>query len=527
MSPETYGRPIPARPSIRATVLVSFAFVALATLLLIGGEQLAIRNLQLAVRSMRENELAVARIITAANAALRGWGLPVVNHIVEDSAGAMARSEREMAQQHALASQQLAALAQLQRFPERGRVVLDEIRQTLERAAQTHADVLRLSATQHKAEAARLFREQLRPALDDLEGQMGEFRDLRQAQLEHAVAAAEQQLGRDARRLDWLAGATLLCAGVLTWAVVRRISRGVREVVGAAAAVARDVLHQDMPAVPTADELGYLTNTLAALRCALETSLVERAAALEHARKVEADLAHAARVSTLGEMASGLAHELTQPLAAIAGYTQACLERLATAPGEPAALQAALCKTAAQTQRAGAIIQRMRGFVRRQPAQREALEIDDLVHQALAFMDHELQRSQISVLPAPRQAPLLVWGNRIELEQVIINLVRNGLEAMSGTAEPRLTIRTAREEDGRVAVSIADRGVGLGPAVRERLFQPFFSTKPAGIGLGLAISRTTIEAHDGRLSAECNAGGGATFTFTLPIYRGHDDADAN
>jgi signal transduction histidine kinase len=507
-----------SRFSIRNILVGSFLLVILAMLLLASWSWLAVRETQHALQSLRQNELVLAQLITAANAAIRGWGLPTVNHIVENRVSEMARYEREMNAQHLCALGQLEELARLNQLPPRAQIVLRRTQDTLDRTAETHAEVVRLSAAGRKAEAAQLFRDRLKPALDDLEEQMGEFRDLRQALLESAVSAAERRLSAQAQCMVWMAAGAILFSGALTLLTVRRITRGVADVVAAARAVSRDVLDQEMSPVASEDEVTYLKNALAALRLALETNLAERDAVREQLCKFEADLAHAARVSTLGEMASGLAHELTQPLAAIASYTQACLARLGSAHSAPERLAPLLQKTASQTRRAGDIINRVRGFVRRQPEPRAALEIQLVVREALTLMDHELRRRRIPVEISGCETPHCVWGSRVELEQVLVNLVRNALQAMDTTPAPLLAIRILRPEEGKVAVAVADRGAGLGPGVGERIFEPFFTTKHDGLGMGLAISRSIVEAHGGCLTAEPNPGGGAVFRFTLPVH---------
>lgn len=513
----------PRRLSIRSTVIGTFLLVITALLLLTWLGQSAVTDMRHAINSLHENAQILPRIITDVNVALRGWSAPIVNHIVEDRPDVMARYEREMGAQYCEALNQLAGLSTLPHFPRDGRLVLGRIEHTLNEAKTAHAEVLHLSGRGHKAEATRLFSDRLKPALDQLEQEMQEFRKLRQTQLDTAVAAAEQHLSTDQRLMTWLIVTTVCSVGLLVLLIVHRISKGTAEVVDAATNVARDVLHQEMPISPTTDETTSMKNTIAALRTALEASLAEQTAVQGHLRELETNLAHASRVSIMGEMASTLAHELTQPLSAIAGYTQACLERIGNGLDTSENLQMLLQKASAETQRAGAIIQRVRSFVRRRPEPREVLDLNDLVREAIAFMEHKIRRRGVQVSNESTQAPADVWGNRIELEQVIVNLVRNSLEAMSTTPDPRLTVRIDRRGDEMVEVAVADQGTGLSPAISDHLFKPFFTTKNKGMGLGLVISQTIIERHGGRLWAVANPDGGATFTFTLPAHQGTND----
>ena len=469
--------------------------------------------------SFGQDQLAVSSALSTTNAALRTWTSALLNCLLEEHLHSGTRCGVETGTQAQAALQQIDVLAGMGALPKETHRLLEDVRRALDQGANLHAEVIRLSGAGDRPRAAALYRDRLRPELDRIEAAMAEFRRLRETLLRDAVNAASSRVTQSSRRLYLLAGTTIVCTAAAGYLLSRRLSSGVAEVVRAATAVAREVLHRELPPRPEADEITCLKNHIAATRLALETSLAEQAASQEHLRDLEARLAHAARVSTLGEMASGLAHELNQPLAAIAGYTQACLERLQRDDGHPADLHVTLQKTADQTRRAGGIIQCMRGFARKQPEPRTALEIDGVVREALTLMQHEIRRHRAHIELSPAGVPLRVWANRIEIEQVIVNLVRNAVEAMSATPKPILVIRTRACEDGSVEVTTVDHGVGLGPAQRENLFKPFFTTKPHGIGLGLAISRDIVEAHGGRLTAHANPEGGAVFRFTLPAYR--------
>lgn len=512
------------RPSIRATLLAGLVLViAVMSLITLWGRNTAV-DMERLVRSLGQDQLAVSGALSTTNAVLRSWTYALLNHLIETDClpGAEDRCETETRTQAAL--QQIDLLARTDSLPSETHLLLDEVRRALGDGSRLHAEVIRLSGTEDEAGAAALYRDRLRPELDRIEAAMAEFRRLREMLLRDAVSAAGQRVAQASRRMYLLAGTTILCTAVAVYLLSRRISTGVAEVVQAATAVAREVLHRELPPLRETDEITCLKDHIAAMRLALETGLAEQAASQEHLRELETQLTHAARVSTLGEMASGLAHELNQPLTAIAGYTQACLERMKRDGFRPDDVRVTLQKAVDQTQRAGAIIQCMRSFARKQPEPRASLEMDGVVREALRFMEHEIRRHQVRIELSPAGVPLRVRANRIEIEQVIANLVGNALEAMSTTREPVLAIRTRRCEDGGTEVAIVDRGVGLDPAIRENLFKPFFTTKPNGIGLGLAISRAIVEAHGGQLSAHPNPEGGAVFRFTLPAY---GERDAN
>jgi len=244
----------------------------------------------------------------------------------------------------------------------------------------------------------------------------------------------------------------------------------------------------------------------------------ERERAEEAARRHRDELAHVARLTTMGEIASGLAHELSQPLAAIATSTGASLRMLRKLPGLPAEAIEALEQVAAQAERAGGVIRGLRAFMARGEPQRTAEDLNRLVRETIGLDGAELRSRSVEVRldlapdlpPVPVDAP--------QIQQVILNLLRNAIEAMAGSPpESReISIRTARGSDGSVEVAVRDRGMGIDPEVADHLFEPFRTTKPGGMGMGLAISRRIAEAHRGRLWVQPNPDRGVTFRLALP-----------
>jgi two-component system sensor histidine kinase DctS len=234
---------------------------------------------------------------------------------------------------------------------------------------------------------------------------------------------------------------------------------------------------------------------------------------------VQERLQQTSRLITMGEMASSIAHELNQPLAAIANYCAGSVSRLASGAYRPDEVLGAMKKASAQAERAGTIIRRMRDFVRKREPNRASVPLAEIVDEAIGFAEIEARKSGVKIeLDLPRDLPP-VYADPIMIEQVVLNLVKNGIEAMHATApaERRLTV-WARAEDGRtLEVAVADRGHGLTAEGLEHLFTPFYTTKPQGMGMGLNICRSIIEFHDGRLWAHENQGGGSVFRFTLPL----------
>lgn len=230
------------------------------------------------------------------------------------------------------------------------------------------------------------------------------------------------------------------------------------------------------------------------------------------------ELIRLARVNELGEMASTLAHELNQPLSAIANYVQGCRRMLEKLDDEHATrMRGALEETARQALRAGDIIRHLREFVTRGDTERHPEDIKKLIEEAGALaLVGSRERAIKSVFEFSRDDSVVV-ADRVQIQQVLINLMRNAMEAMRDSTVKQLTVTTSPAEDGRLKVEVADTGPGIAEDIAPQLFQPFVTSKPNGMGVGLSISRRIIESHGGELVVRRNEAGGATFTFTLPL----------
>lgn len=245
--------------------------------------------------------------------------------------------------------------------------------------------------------------------------------------------------------------------------------------------------------------------------------LTEREESAARLQEIQGELARLARLNELGEMASTLAHELNQPLSTIANYTQGSLRMLSERPHEVAScLPEALQEISTQSLRAGEIIRHLREFVMRGETEKAPEDIHKLVEEAgaLALMGSR-ERGVRSVFDfAPGAGMVMV--DRVQIQQVLTNLMRNGIEAMRNSETRLLTVRTAPGKPGEVAIEVSDTGPGIPDEVATRLFQPFVTTKASGMGIGLSIARRIVEAHGGELNMRNNAHGGVTFRFTLP-----------
>jgi two-component system sensor histidine kinase DctS len=267
---------------------------------------------------------------------------------------------------------------------------------------------------------------------------------------------------------------------------------------------------------PLIDGKGQHTGWMASV-----LDVTERRRAEELARQQQEQLQFTSRLVTMGEMASTLAHELNQPLAAIASYNTGCLNLLANTNFDTADIRAALEKLGVQAQRAGRIIRRVHDFVRKSEPRRAPVAIGEIIDDCLGFVEAEARKRHVSLESNVPPLPA-VLADRLMLEQVLLNLIRNGMEAMAATPEAQRVLRVAAAlGDGEVVVSIADNGCGVPAEVRDKLFTAFFTTKPEGMGVGLSICRSIIEFHRGRLWAEDNvqsaSGSGTIFKFSLPL----------
>jgi C4-dicarboxylate-specific signal transduction histidine kinase len=251
--------------------------------------------------------------------------------------------------------------------------------------------------------------------------------------------------------------------------------------------------------------------------------LDERARVELDAREQRLQLTHLSRVAMLGELSGGIAHELNQPLTAILSNAQAAQHLVGNKSADPEILVEILRDIIAADQRAGEVIRRLRTLFKRGETQFQPLDANELVHEVLSIVHGDLVTRSVEVVPELAAALPKVQGDRVELEQVMLNLVMNACDAMAGLPpeQRRIRVRTRAVdvEGGAVQVSFGDCGPGFTPEQYAKLFEPFYTTKPRGLGLGLSISRAIIRAHHGRLWGSSTPGAGAAFHFVLPALR--------
>jgi len=244
--------------------------------------------------------------------------------------------------------------------------------------------------------------------------------------------------------------------------------------------------------------------------------LTERQETQQRLQELQAELIHMSRFTAMGEMASTLAHELNQPLTAVASYLNGCRRLLdGSAHVHALMLRDAIDRAADQTLRAGQIIRRLRQFVARGESERHVENLAKLIEEASALALVGVKETRVRVTFAFDPAVQFVLADKIQVQQVILNLIRNAIEAMQETSRRELMIATTQRDEDMAEISVIDTGPGIAPDIAPQLFQPFVTSKPNGMGVGLSISRTIVEAHGGRLWAESNPGGGTIFRLTL------------
>jgi len=244
--------------------------------------------------------------------------------------------------------------------------------------------------------------------------------------------------------------------------------------------------------------------------------------AMEHeARDLRENLAHVSRLSTMSEMTAGIAHEINQPLTAIANYAQACRRLIDTDPTSPK-LTGALHKISNQALRAGDIIRKLREFIKQRESRHERVNCNELIRKIVLLAEVDSQMSGIPILLELGENLPAVSVDPVQIQQVILNLVRNGIDALvtAKSQQPEISIYSDLDKDGKICISVEDNGAGVAEDIAATIFTPFVTTKPTGMGLGLSISHTIINSHGGELKYKPRSAGGGIFYFTLPVVIG-------
>ncbi|WP_331089548.1 PAS domain S-box protein [Phenylobacterium sp.] len=307
--------------------------------------------------------------------------------------------------------------------------------------------------------------------------------------------------------------------------LVRYMNTGERRIIGIGRVVVGE--RKDGSTFPMELSVGEMVSGQKRFFTGFVRDLTERQAAERRLQDVQGELVHVSRLTALGEMASAMAHELNQPLTAAASFMKGCLVLLKRKPLDEARLEEMISQGAEQALRAGQIIRRLRDFVSKGEAERGIESLPQLLEEAGALAMVGARERNVRLRYDIDPQVNLVLADKVQVQQVALNLIRNGIEAMEDTPRKEILVGARPAGDDMVEVRVSDTGHGIAPDAAEQLFQPFMTTKTHGMGIGLSISRTIIEAHGGRIWVEPNPGGGTIFRFTLPRVRDEELTDQN
>lgn len=303
--------------------------------------------------------------------------------------------------------------------------------------------------------------------------------------------------------------------------LARYLRTGEKRIIGSGRVVIG--LRKDGTTFPMELAVGEVKDAGETLFTGFIRDLTERQQTLARLQELQENLLHVSRLRSMGQMAAALSHELNQPLTAITNYLNAAQRLLDQPTPDMARVRQALSLAAAQGMRSGEIIRRLRAFVARGAVTRQAEAVAKLVEEAVALALVGSRHRGVEVrFDVPPDLPA-VWADRVQIQQVLLNLIRNAMEAMDGGEVRRLTIDAVVRE-GLVEIAVADTGTGIPPDVAAQLFQPFITTKEDGMGIGLSVCRTIVEAHGGRIWVEPGAEAGSVFRFSVPIAESAVDA---
>jgi signal transduction histidine kinase len=322
-------------------------------------------------------------------------------------------------------------------------------------------------------------------------------------------AAVQEQAFATAYTMTILGGAaSLIIATLMGVLLTRGIAAPITRMTSAMTTLAKGDNSVEVPRTNRSDEIGAMAVAVQIFK----DSMIER-------ERAQTELAHVNRVTTMGELTASIAHEVNQPLAGVVANAEAGLRWLDHETPDLAATRRSLEWIIEDGNRASEVMRRIRALAHKTDIERAPLDVNDVIEEVIALMQNELISHEVLLRMDFTPALPMVLADRVQLQQVIINLVINGIEAMqSVTDRPReLVIRSGQDETHQVLVSVTDCGVGITPENADRVFNAFFTTKSSGMGMGLSICRSIMEAHGGRLWATANVPHGAAFQFTMPV----------
>jgi signal transduction histidine kinase len=343
----------------------------------------------------------------------------------------------------------------------------------------------------------------IRAKVDEIEGVERDLLAKRDVVQNQAFAAAYT--------MSILGGATsLIVATLMGVLLTRSIAVPITHMTSAMTRLAKGDTTIEVPGVDRGDEIGAMASAAQVFK----DSMIER-------ERAQAELAHVNRVTTMGQLSASIAHEVNQPLSAIVTSAHAALNWLGAQPPNLENTRRALDRIIQDGNRASDIIRRIRALIQKVPTQNDQLSINETILEVIALTHGEVQRNGVSLQTRLAKDAPLIQGDRVQLQQVMLNLIINAVEAMSGASERsrELVIDSEKGTSNGVLITVRDSGPGLNPENFDHLFDAFYTTKPGGMGMGLSICRSIIEAHGGRVWVTANVPKGAIFQFTLPVER--------
>jgi signal transduction histidine kinase len=386
---------------------------------------------------------------------------------------------------------------------------LDELNELAQKWRSEFAErAIALMATPETREDARALEASAagKTAMDLIRAKEYEIEDV-ERDLLAMRDAVQQQAFATAYTMTMLGGAVSLVVAVLMGVLLTRgITLPITRMTGAMAALAKGDISIDVPGVGRSDEIG----AMAAAVQVFKESITER-------QRAQAELAHVNRVATMGQLTASIAHEVNQPITGVGTSAQAALRWLSAQPPDLNKTRQALDRIVADGKRASDVISRIRALVKKAPPPKTPFDVNEAVLDAIALIRSEVLRHGVSLQTQLAGGLPLIEGERVQLQQVILNLILNAVEAMTGLTDGARVVQISTETDaaGGVLVTVRDSGPGLDPTSVDRVFEAFYTTKPDGMGMGLAICRSIIAAHGGRMWATANKPCGAVFQFTL------------
>ena len=487
--------------SLRAALLISFGFVLVAAGVVGWRGISGMGDLNEALNAIYQEQFLPGRRIADANVALVAWNRATLNHVLAESTQKMDEYEGIMAGQRMAVVERLQQLSEMERVSKRGAVLRQELRHRFQQAAPVRDRVVELSRAGKQEEARQLIRTELRSIVDAMDRDMTLFLQLQEKQLEEAMKSTDERYNQAFWRILGIVGGTFVFLVLVGAVLSRKIITGMDALVRGMGEAVLQNFQQAKVNISSHDEWGYLGAGF--------NQMLER---LEHNRleleQVQEDLRRQEQFAVVGRLSGSIAHEIRNPLSVIDSSAYYLKMRLTDADEKT---QLHLDRIRRQVDACTDIVQNMRDLTRIEAPQKARLDLADALDEGMALLSLP---GEVNVVKERPEAPLLVDGDRGQLVLVFRNIVANALQAMDNNGT--LWVRAGKTGEGWCEVACKDTGPGIPAEHLEKIFEPLFTTKARGMGLGLAICQLVVEKHGGTIAVQSAAGEGATFIVRLP-----------